>query len=1190
METRKISTLKINTLVSQEQYDKAYDENKIEQDSIYLVPDNTEEIAQQKANEALENAKEYTDTAVSSKANTTDLTSHTEDTTIHVTEEDKSKWNAKADAEHNHDDVYYTEAEIDEKTTVIEQSLTAQGNEIEVVKGDLTSHATSSNAQFGTIREEFAAKDTENLTTAKEYSDANKSAAVSEAKAYTDSEIEKLVTDTEFEGVLTTIQEIQGAMATDDELAQALETANGKKVDKGAKGSTTKPIYFDENGAQEIAYSIEKDVPADAKFTDTTYTLVKDATNKKIQLMSGETLISEVDDNNTTYEVSTISNSGLLSAEDKTKLDTIETGATKTVIDSELSDSSTNAVQNKVVKNAFDNLSTVATSGSYNDLKDTPNITTYSQATSSTAGLIKVSSVNSSAVTVNSESTTSGRYYPIELNKDGKAIVNVPWKNTTYNAATTSTNGLMSSTDKTNLDNLYNNTYKNTTSVLRYELNTIDNVYSCQHNYTTGEIVIPSKYQGLDVCKILDEGFKDRTVPSLVIKSGVKEIGHTAFQNCSTLSSITIPDTVINIGRQAFEGTSYYNNTDNWDNDILYINNHLIVAKTSLLDNPSIADNIITFADRAFKGCTNLTVIDIPNNVRNVGSIPFYGCTSLEKINVFKNNYYSSLDGVLFDKNKTTIIKYPCNKGGSTYEIPAYVRDIGEAAFQESQNITSITIPDNITHIASSAFYNCPSLTSVTVPQHLTEIEEWTFAYCPISSFDMPPNVTFIGNSSFEGTSITNINLPETVLEIGNQAFMSTKLTNVSIPQKVKSIGDYAFYKCSSLASITIGEGIENIGYCAFKDCSKLTTVTIDTKNLNEVSTEAFRNCSKIEAVHITNLAQWCTTWFHNQNSNPLYTSCNNGVALYVNGELIDGNLQIPDVEVINNYAFYTYKLITSITFSDTVKAIGYESFRGCSNVTTVNFGNSLNKIYSEAFYACTALNNIILPSSLTIIEDAAFRQCTSLTEINIPENVSEIGVDAFADCTSLEAINVSELNSNYSSQDGILFNKDATSIIKYPEGKTTEVYNIPDTVTNISSSSLQGNDYFKSVVIPNSVITIDEFAFYECTALTNIAIPDSVGGILGKKAFKYCKSLLTVKIGEGITTIDSEAFSNCTSLETVILGKNITNINSSAFSSCSKIANVYYTGTEEQWNAITIGSYNTPLTNATIHYNYAGE
>ena len=226
--------------------------------------------------------------------------------------------------EANFADLPYIDAKIKNELSELDAIVSSVQIELQNVQGDLTSHANTSNAQFEAIRNEFAEADRNNLVTALEYSDSKKNEAVSEAKAYTDSEIEKLVTDTEFEGILSTIQEIQNAMATDEELAQALETTAGTKVDKGAVGSSTQPIYFDENGAQPIAYKIEKDLPADAKLTDTTYTLIKDSTQKKIQLMSGETLISEVDDNNTTYELASTDNHGLMSKEDKAKLDDLD--------------------------------------------------------------------------------------------------------------------------------------------------------------------------------------------------------------------------------------------------------------------------------------------------------------------------------------------------------------------------------------------------------------------------------------------------------------------------------------------------------------------------------------------------------------------------------------------------------------------------------------------------------------------------------------------------------------------------------------------------------------------------------------------------------------------------------------------------------------------------------------------------
>ena len=353
MEDRKLDQLIINKLTAA-QYQKLVENNEIAEDEIYLVPSIEEEL--QTDVENLKGQQSSVDTSLSEvKQSIQNNSNKIQENSAIISENTQKIEENTAAIEENSSQISQHKEEVNEKISLVEQSLAAQGSEIETVKGDLTSHANSSNAQFGAVREEFAAQDTETLKTAKEYSDANKESAVSSANSYTDQKIEELVNGTGLEGVVDTIKDINEAMAESSDMMEALETANSKKVDKGAKGSTTKPIYFDENGAQEIAYSIEKDVPADAKFTDTTYTLIKDATNKKIQLMSGETLISEVDDNNTTYELASATNNGLISKEDKTKLDGIEEGANKTVIDSNLSTTSTNPVQNKIVSENLNN-------------------------------------------------------------------------------------------------------------------------------------------------------------------------------------------------------------------------------------------------------------------------------------------------------------------------------------------------------------------------------------------------------------------------------------------------------------------------------------------------------------------------------------------------------------------------------------------------------------------------------------------------------------------------------------------------------------------------------------------------------------------------------------------------------------------------------------------------------------------
>ena len=319
MDIKKLETLKIHSL-TEEQYQKAKREGTLEETAIYLTPDDgssgsgasSEELEQLQSQ-----VNTLSETVTANKASVDEAIKDLEESSESLSQELA-------------DTAGVLEEKVTKNTTDItttNQSLEELDTEVETVKGDLTSHATSSNSQFALVREEFAAQDAETLKTAKEYSDANKESAVSSANSYTDQKIDELVNGTGLEGVVDTIKDINAAMAESSDMMEALETANSNKVDKGAKGSTIKPIYFDENGAQEIAYTIEKSVPADAKFTDTTYTLIKDATNKKIQLMNGDKLVSEVDDNNTTY-----------------------------TIDGSLSTLSTNPIQNKVVAENINNL------------------------------------------------------------------------------------------------------------------------------------------------------------------------------------------------------------------------------------------------------------------------------------------------------------------------------------------------------------------------------------------------------------------------------------------------------------------------------------------------------------------------------------------------------------------------------------------------------------------------------------------------------------------------------------------------------------------------------------------------------------------------------------------------------------------------------------------------------------------
>ena len=405
--------------------------------------------------------------------------------------------------------------------------------------------------------------------------------------------------------------------------------------------------------------------------------------------------------------------------------------------------------------------------------------------------------------------------------------------------------------------------------------------------------------------------YKKSNIKTVIIKNGVTSIGDYTFRDCTSLTSVTIPNSVTSIGYSAF-----YNCTS--------------------LTGATIPNSVTSIGGSAFYGCTSLTSITIPNSVTSIGSSIFYNCTSLTSIEVSGNNKnYSSLDGVLFNKNKTELITYPFGKTDSEYAIPDSVTSIGDYAFYGCTSLTSITIPNSVTSIGYYAFYNCTSLTSVTIPDSVTSIGYETFFNC-------------------------------------------TSLTSITIPDSVTSIGGSAFYGCTSLTSITIPDSVTSIGRSTFEFCRNLTSVAI----------------------------------------------------------------------------------------SDSVKNIGISAFEFCESLTSV-----------------------AIPDSVTSIGASAFRCCTSLTSVTIPDGVTSIGDSAFETCTSLISINVEENNINYSSVNGVLFNRIQNELMYYPAGKNDKNYEIPDGVTSIGDYSFYGCKSLISVTIPDSVTSIGDYSFYDCTSLASIIV-----------------------------------------------------------------------------------------------------
>ena len=306
------------------------------------------------------------------------------------------------------------------------------------------------------------------------------------------------------------------------------------------------------------------------------------------------------------------------------------------------------------------------------------------------------------------------------------------------------------------------------------------------------------------VTSIGESAFENcRSLTSVTIPNSVTSIGWSAFFYCKSLTSVTIPDSVTSVGAYAFLGCTSLTSVT-IPNSVTSIGGCAFDECWSLTS-VTIPDSVTSIGDSAFASCTSLTSVTIPDSVTSIGGGAFAWCTSLTGIWVTEGNshYSSDASGVLFSKDKTTLVQYP--GAFAAYAIPDSVTSIGAGAFGGCTSLTSVTIPDSVTSIGQHAFNGCRSLTSVTIPDGVTSIGAYAFSEC---------------------SSLTSVTIPDSVTSIGGIAFGNCKsLTSVTIPDSVTSIGGGAFQGCISLTSVTIPDSVTSIGDGAFASCTSLTDV-----------------------------------------------------------------------------------------------------------------------------------------------------------------------------------------------------------------------------------------------------------------------------------------------------------------------------------------------------------------------------
>ena len=410
-------------------------------------------------------------------------------------------------------------------------------------------------------------------------------------------------------------------------------------------------------------------------------------------------------------------------------------------------------------------------------------------------------------------------------------------------------------------------------------------------------------------------------------------------------------------------------------------------------------------------------------------------------------------------------------------------------------------------------------------------------------------SVTSIGNRAFSGcTGLTNITIPNSVTSIGSSAFDNVKHiiytgSATGSPWGAISIngfvdGDFVFSddKKTQLVvyigtggDVSIPNSVTSIGSSAFYDCDGLTSVTIPN-SVTSIGERAFYNCSGLTSITIPN-----------------------------------------SVTTIGGNAFFRCTGLTSVTIPNSVTSIGDWAFSDCTRLTSITIPNSVTSIGDRAFYECTGLTSVTIPNSVTSIGSYAFADCSGLTNITIPNSVTSIGSYAFADCSGLTNITIPNSvtsigESAFSGCDNLVYNTSGNA--KYLGNNTNPyLYLCTPISRNITSCEINENckiiaykafyrcSGLTNVTIPNSVTSIGYEAFREC-GLTSITIPSSVTSI-GGKAFRFCTALMNVTIGDGVKSIGDHAFADCSGLTSIIIPNSVTSIDDYAFYGCSGLSSI---------------------------------
>ena len=588
----------------------------------------------------------------------------------------------------------------------------------------------------------------------------------------------------------------------------------------------------------------------------------------------------------------------------------------------------------------------------------------------------------------------------------------------------------------------------------------------------------------------------------------------------------------------------------------------------------------------AFKRCTGLVNLVLPDNVVSLGADVFYGCTALESLTLSKNltNFVpkmiddctaltefkvstdgqgtalSSENGILYNADKSALIAYPRAKTDAEIVVDANVKTIYANAFYSNNNIVKVVLPEGLVEIQASAFDFCYSLEEVNIPSTVQLIANNAFRYCALTTVTfteggndlllindyafaytdqlqtlaLPARLYSIGNYAFYDSALTYVTFAEnsSLVEIGTHAFNESNIVHIDVPAGVVEIGAYAFYNCTNLLSITFGEGLVTVGDHAFAGCSELISVSFPA-SLKTLGNSVFfyyeygeYTCSKLESVTFAPNSQLEYIPAGTFAYTALKTFTVPAGVKYIEG--------VESSSYKNPPAFYEVTTLEAVYFENGSQCteIGAYAFENCSNLTTIEIPGTVSTLGNYAFRYCTSLEAITIPENAVNLGSGAFWGCSSLVDVDLRTKSTTLPDSFFYACTSLSDITIPAAVSSLGSS---CFSDTALVSFKVDPRNTffKAIDGILYTADGTGIVAIPSSKVIGDFVVSNTVTSINDKLFYGNETITSLTFEGGRTDYIsvGRMAFSECSNLTRVIFTDKISYIDEEAFYYCTSL-----------------------------------------------------------